>query len=324
MAHITTTAFSDLITTLYEKKALMSANPRLIHTRWAKDAQWLGHNTYQLFRYSELSAVTTNLEEGVTPDETAAPTLTTVTLTPLPYGAWLGYTNEVNLQAFNPVVSQVSAILGRQAGLSVDTLMRTTVHAGATAAYSGSATQRSEVTAVVTYDDLVDQLAQLQTQNALPVDGGMFACITHPLSIAVLFKDTDFQTMFTREGSGAIRSGKVGTLFNCDFYVTSNAAWYDDAGASSKDVYTMLFIGLESYGMAGFSGYIPNMGGFEGSGEYDNMTGRTASPISIIIRGLGETGFDPLKQRGTIGWLLYYDDVVLNANWVRAYEHALA
>jgi N4-gp56 family major capsid protein len=246
-----------------------------------------------------------------------------VTITPQPYGAWLGYTQEINLEAFSPVISQVSQIMGRQAGLSVDTLVRTAIHAGATVDYSGTAAARADVTALVTYDDLVEQLAALQTQDAMPVEGGMFVCVTHPQSIAVLFKDTDFQTVFTREGSGAIRSGKIGTLFNCEFYVTSNAIWYDNAGASSKDVYTMLFIGAEAYGKAGFSGFAPNMGGFEGAGEYDNMTGKQASPVNIIVRGLGETGFDPLKQRGTIGWLLYEEEAILNANWIRSFEHAI-
>lgn len=323
MANLATTGFSDLITTLYEQRALTAASPRLVHARWAREAQYTGHNTYQLYRYSELSAVTTPLSEGNTPAETAAPTLSTVTITPKPYGAWLGYTQDLNLQTFSPVVSQVSQIMGRQAGLSVDTLVRTALHAGATVDYSGSAAARNEVTAVVTYNDIVEQVAALQTQNAMPVEGGTFVVVCHPQAIAVLFKDTDFKTVFTREGSGAIRNGLVGRLFNVDFYVTSNANVYVGAGASSKDVYTMLFIAAEAYGMAGFSGFMPSMGGFEGSGEYDNMTGKSASPISIITRALGETGFDPLKQRGTIGWLLYEEEAILNSAWLRSFEHAI-
>lgn len=321
----TTANISALITTLYEKRALMTAVPRMPHLWWSRTATFTGNNTYQLFRYSELPAVTNALNEGVTPDETAAPSLTTVTLTPEPYGAWMGYTREMELEAFSPVVSQLAAILGRQAGLSVDTIVRNTQHSGATVDYSGTATARNQVTAVVTYDDVVDQLAELQAKDAVPVVGSNFVCVTHPLALAVLFKDPDFQTLFTREGGEAIRNGMVGRLFNCEFYVTSNARVYTGAGASGKDVYTMLFMGGEAHGAAGFTGFFPNMGAFEGSGQYDNLTGKNpGSPVSIIIRGLGETGFDPLKQRGTIGWLLYFDDVVLNANWIRSFEHAIA
>jgi N4-gp56 family major capsid protein len=227
------------------------------------------------------------------------------------------------------VVSQSSQLLGRQAGLSVDTLVRNTLHAGATIDYAASRTSRVTVAAgdVITYNDLVNQMATLMSEDAMPSDGGSYAVIIHPLTLAVLLKDTNFKEVFVMEASvsqgSPIRMGRVGKLFNFDFYVSSNAVVYAGEGAAGIDVYAALFIGGESYGMAGFTGFYPQMGGFEGSGEYDNMTGKFASPIQIIVRALGETGFDPLKQRGTIGWLLYEDDVVLNDSWIYSFEHAI-
>jgi hypothetical protein len=44
--------------------------------------------------------------------------------------------------------------------------------------------------------------------------------------------------------------------------------------------------------------------------------------VEVIMFGLGETGFDPLKQRGTVGWKTTHVDQVLNSNWIRDLEHA--
>ena len=39
------------------------------------------------------------------------------------------------------------------------------------------------------------------------------------------------------------------------------------------------------------------------------------------LRGLGETGFDPLKQRGTMGWKAAHVSTVLNSAWIRNLIH---
>jgi len=133
---------------------------------------------------------------------------------------------------------------------------------------------------------------------------------------------TDCVTIFTREGGNAYRSNKLGNLLDCSFYMTSNAYPYTGEGASSCTPYAMLFIGWQSVGVAGFSGLIANYNTGFGAGEYSVETGNFRKPIEIIVRGLGETGFDPLKQRGTVGWLLSHTATVLNSAWIRNLQHA--
>ena len=96
------------------------------------------------------------------------------------------------MEMYDPIISETTAILGEQAGLSIDTLLRTTITDGATKLYSGSATTRATLNSVddrVNYADVVGAIATLETNNARPVEGDMFAVTIHPYTFATLMQD---------------------------------------------------------------------------------------------------------------------------------------
>jgi len=323
VAAFNSTDLSNAVKTLDEKKLLLRAQPRLVHGRWAEIAEYKGWNIYSMRRYAQLAAATTALGEGTTPAETTVANPTQVTITPAAYGSWMGYTDRHDLTSYDPVIATMSGLLGDQAGLTVDTLVRNTVTAGATADYAGGATTRATLDRQndkIAYVNWVQNYVSLLASNARKING-RFICIVHPYTLEAFMTDSTFVTMFTRAGSDAMRDGLMGTIFDCDLYISSNARSYASAGANSEDVYTMLFIGAESYGVAGFVGRMFDLN-IDGAGpEGENLTGQEKSPLSLIINDLGETGFDPLKQRGTVGWLGYHGDSVLNANFCRVLEH---
>ena len=121
-----------------------------------------------------------------------------------------------------------------------------------------------------------------------------------------------------------MRSGYVGSILNVRFFVSSNAREYVNEGqGSTVDVYDMLFIGREAYALAGLSGLVPNYNVDSGGPQVrGGMTGSKVNSVEIIVRGLGETGFDPLKRRGTVGWLCTHTLNILQSNWIRNLEHA--
>ena len=331
MANLNTGNFSDAIKTYYEKRLLTRALPRLVHARFGMQARVnRGFGSLELRKYTGLSAVTTPLTSGVTPSEQAAPALATTTITPLWYGAWLGYTDKLDLTNFDPIVSESVGILGEQAGLSIDTLIRTTLVADSTLDYSNGISAIGSLTAVtdkISFSDILIQVAELEAANARPI-GGTYKVICHPYTMATLFEDDNFVTLFTREGGNAIRNGLMGRIFNMDFYVTSNAKKYTDEGASSADPYSMLFIAAESYGSWGLANLTPNYGGMDtvggepGFARGGNDTGKSPKPVEIIMMEPGSAGsLDPLKQRGTIAWKCAHDDTVLNSAWIRNLIH---
>lgn len=326
MANNTQTTLASAIKTQYERRLLTRALPRLVHGRWGMQARLNKTGAYELRKYGALSAVTSALTEGTTPSEQSAISLTLVTITPSFYGAWLGYTDELEMTVFDPIISEFSSILGEQAGLSADTLIRNTLTDGATKDYANDASSRVTVGSndVITYAEFVTQLAALEAANALPVDGDDFIVIMHPNSWAKLMQDATFVAMFQQEASrdsvSPIRSGLVGRLLRCKIFVSSNSRVYTGAGASSGDVYSMLFIAREAYGYVGMAGSFPNLVDNAPESAH-NMTGQGVKPVEVIIKQLGSAGADdPLNQRATIGWKMSLGIAMTNSAWARDLE----
>jgi len=330
MTALTQTALSGAIKSMYEKRLLVRAVPRMVHGRWGVKARLNGFGSYEWRRYESLSAVTSALTEGTTPSEQSAPTLTQVTATPLFYGAWIGLSDELDMTSYDPIISEISGILGEQAGLSADTLIRNALTSGATKDYSGDQSARASLDAPlhnITYEDFLKGWTTLMAGNALPVANGNYVCIMHPHTYASLMNDPTFVNMFekreARDDASAIRSGFAGQILMCDVYVSSNAREYADGGVGNDDVYSLLFIGDESYGVVGMAGITPedvDTGGPEGK----PLTGAgvNAAPVEIIAKPLGSAGADdPLNQRATVGWKMALDIDVLQSAFIVDLEH---
>ena len=326
MANLNQTTLSDAIKVQYEKRLLTRAVPRFVHGRWGKLASLNGYGSYELRKYSGLSAITSALSEGATPAEQSTPTLALTTITPLFYGAWIGHTDELEMTVFDPLISEVSSILGEQAGLSADTLIRNTMTDSATDDFSGGAASRVTLDAPqhnITYADWVKQYTTLLANDARPLEGADYVCIMHPHTLASLMNDPTFVNMFVQETSdNPMRSGYMGRILQCRVYISSNARSYADSGVdSSTTVYSMLFIGSEAYGYLGFGNIAPDMMDSGGDG-FDTNTGKQVKPVEIIVNQLGSAGSaDPLRQRATVGWKMALAASVTNANWILDLEH---
>ena len=320
----TTVNLSDAVKTLYERRLLTRALPRIVHGRFGVNARWKGFGSYEVRRWESLGLVSNALTEGTTPTETTQPSITTIVMTPSWYGSWVEYTDKLTLTSFDPAVSEISGLLGEQCGLSIDTLARNTLTDGATTDFAGAATARTNIDAtndVIAFVDIIQNVAQLEAQNALPAEGPYYVAVCHPHSIATLMQDSTFVTLFTREGGEALRSGALGVILNVKFYVSSNARTY--TGTDCTTVYDMLFIAKESYAVAGIAGLIPNYNVDSGASQQrGGLTGKKLNYVEIIVKGLGEGGLDPLNQRGTVGWKTTHTLNVLQSAWLRNLEHA--
>ena len=323
--NINTTSMADTIFTKYEQRLLPRALPRLVHGKWGRVATFDKFGDYSLRRFENLSAVTSALGEGSTPAEGDAPTISTITLEPEYYGSYVQLTDAVEVKSFDPILSEISSLLGEQVGLSIDTLCRNALISGATAAYSGGVSAASSLSYpdhVVTYKDIVTQISALMAANAIHAENGKFMVIIHPHTFATLMQDDVFVNLFTQEtDASAIRSGKMGTLMQCDFYISSNAYELADGGSGTDDIYSALFIGNDAFATAGFTGLMASMTDSGSVDEY-TMTGKQVKPVQIIIKEMGSSGTnDPLNQRGTAGWKATLDIEILKSAWIRSLMH---
>ena len=322
---LTTSTMSASVKSMYEKRLLLRGLPRLLHGRWAKHATINGFGDYELRRYESMSAVTSPLSEGSTPGQQTAPTITSVTLDPVYYGAYVIVTDVLEMEAFDPVISETSAILGEQCGLSIDTIIRNALVSGATAAYPSDVSAVGSLDAPahnISYKDIVKQSFALQAANALPADGGRFPVVMHPHSLATLFNDETFVNAFIMGTQEELKSGKMGTVLNCDLYCSSNAYELADGGAgSTTDVYEAFFIAQEGFGTVGMASVDPKNVDMMGTGDY-NMTGKPVKPVEIIVKPTDSGGADnPLNQRGSIAWKASNDVEITNSSWIIGFYH---
>jgi N4-gp56 family major capsid protein len=330
--NLDTNTMANTVKAWYERRLLMRALPNLKHGMWAEEAVFDGYKSWECRKVGSLPIATTALTEGSTPGEEQAPTIGTYTITPQWYGAWIGFTDKLKVQAFDPIIDETTAVLGEQAGLTFDTLIRDhlVTSGNCTKDYSGSATSANTLDLnndKLAYSDFLDAVTTLEAEYAKPADGAFYPALLHPHSWGTLMRDPTFITLFTREGGESIRSGYVGTILQTKIYLSGNVKEDADAGENStEDVYHMLFFGRESYMVAGMTGMVPSWkwdsAGNQpmiGSGQKTGV--RHSGIVEIIVNDLGETGFDPLKQRGTLGWKATHEEMTLNANWIIDLEH---
>lgn len=324
-----TTVLSTAMKTLYERRLLSRAIPRLVHGRHAEEPMIArGYNAYEFRRYPSLPLVSTTLSEGVTPTESTYSAPTIITVTPNFYGAWIGFSDIVELESYDPILSILAGVFGEQVGVSFDTIIRDTLHAGASVMRANNKASDAALDSPsdnLSYKDLVRLMAEMEQRGAMPVEGDKYMLILHPYAYMSLLTDSTFVAMFQHEetsGDSAIRTGYVGTLLRMNVYVSGNAKVYADAGTGGDDVYAALLIGREAYGILGLSGIpkpsFPDTQSPEGS----PLTGKTLKPVDLIVKPVGSSGAaDPLNQRGSIGWKAAMTVTVLNNNWVVSYRH---
>lgn len=331
MATITLTNFSDAVKRYYLTRLLIRAVPNFPHARWGeKQPTPPRHGSVEFRRYEGLTAVTTALTEtawgyGGTVPAPVNPTITVLSVTPAMYGAYMEYTDDIEFASIDPLVSNMADILGEQAGLSLDTLVRNTLQTGITNnVYASTATSDATVTSAMTFDYalLVKALATLWNANAQPVDGSMWVAIAHPFTVADMLKDTDIHKVFDNKsrasGENPFETGRVGTILSTDFYQTTNAYVAAGAGSGGIDVYYTLFIGRQAYGLTGFAGKEPR--DIPVTPEQMNRTGDRTMPVDIIAKPLGYK--DPLDEIGTLGWKFSHAALALNTNFAVWAHHA--
>jgi N4-gp56 family major capsid protein len=166
-----------------QRKALENVQPNL---GYLADAQLIGMpknngKFVTFFRYSELPAITKPLYEGVTPDGQKL-TETAFSVMTKPYGAYMEYTDELDLFHVDSKTQAMSDRLNRQARLSIDTVGRDQICAGLNVMYPGTVTSRAALTKsnILTYAVVKKAVRNLKKKGAQPfADGYFHAKIDH-------------------------------------------------------------------------------------------------------------------------------------------------
>lgn len=307
----------------YDRLLLEREKPYLVHTNYGQTRPIPvgGTATIKFRKYGALAVNTTELEEGVTPAGATA-TVTDITAVAKWYGDYLTYSDVVTIESPDPVLTELTEVLAEQAGQSVDTLSRDVLVAGTNVMYADHGGNGNDARTDVASDDILEKatldlaVANLRVSNAKYMTGFVnpdegydtapvapcFIGIVHPNSVADLKAIDGFTPVEKYANKGDVMPNEVGKYDRIRFVESTQAKVFEDAGASSIDVYATLIIAKDAYGVTSIKG----------------------NAMKMIVKALGSAGADdPLNQRGTIGWKANHVTKILNQDWLLRIEHAV-
>lgn len=320
----TTVEIPSGVSEFYNRTLLERALPYMNHDLFAQIRPLpQGNSKIAKFRrYESLSVATTELTEGVPPSSTD-PTKTDVTATVKTYGAYIEYSDDVELTNPDPLITEFNEMLGEQSGETLDVLRRDALVLGTGVTYSnGSA--RANINSILALGTLRTVLRTLERNDAKYVTRILsgspnvgsdaipmaMAVLTHPDVAADVRQMTGFVGIEDYGQQRPIHESEYGAIpsVRMRFLMNSNAKKYAGAGQGSTtlvntssvaDVYATLVFAMNAFGIVPLRG--------------------AALTTHLKARGSGGTS-DPLDQIGTTGWKAKTTTVILNDNFMHRVE----
>ena len=185
--------------TFYDMTLLDEAQAALVHDQFAqkRPIPMNGGKTIEFRKFASLPKATTPLTEGVTPDGKSL-NVTAVTATVAQYGDYITQSDVLELTSIDNTIVEATKILGRQAGLTLDTVTRNVLQSGTNVTYcpksnGDEVTSRSglDATCQLTVKVVQQVVAKLKGQNA-PTINGKYVAIIHPYVAYSLTRDPEW------------------------------------------------------------------------------------------------------------------------------------
>lgn len=272
--------------TFYDMTLIDEAQASLVHDQFAqkKPIPQDSGKTIEFRKFASLPKAMTPLTEGVTPDGKSL-NVTAITATVAQYGDYITQSDILELTTIDNTIVEATKLLGRQAGLTLDTVTRNVLQSGTNVTYCPKVAADGTETAVTSRADLdatcqltvkvIQQVvAKLRAQNA-PTINGKYVAIIHPYVAYDLMRDPEWIEAHKYAKPENLYEGEIGEVAGVRFVQTTEAKIYDGG------VFGSLFMGANAYGVTEIAG-----GG-----------------LQTIVKQKGSAGTaDPLDQRSSVGW----------------------
>ena len=318
-------ALSAEMKTFYDMTLIDEATANLVHDQFGqkRPIPKNGGKTIEFRKFAPLAKATTPLTEGVTPDGKSL-TVTAVTATVEQYGDFITQSDVLELTSLDNTILEATKLLGRQAGVTLDTVVRNVLNSGTNVTYcpkvSGSTetevTSRKALdkTSQLTVKVIQQVVAKLRGQNA-PTIGGKYVAIIHPYVAYDLMRDPEWIDAHKYANPTNLYEGEIGEVAGVRFVQTTEAKIWKGAGNDTNDpkhddstpdglaVFSTIFLGDGAYGVTEITG-----GGLE-----------------TIVKQKGSAGTaDPLDQRSSVGWKAIKTAEILIPNYIVRVESCSA
>ena len=290
--------------TFYDMTLLDEAQAALVHDQFAqkRPIPKNGGKTIEFRKFASLPKATTPLTEGVTPDGKSL-NVTAITATVAQYGDYITQSDVLELTSIDNTIVEATKILGRQAGLTLDTVTRNVLQSGTNVTYcpksdGSEVTSRSglDATCQLTVKVVQQVVAKLKGQNA-PTINGKYVAIIHPYVAYSLMRDPEWIDAHKYAQPDNLFTGEIGEIAGVRFVETTEAKVYEGG------VFGTLIMGANAYG----------------------VTEITGGGLQTIIKQKGSAGTaDPLDQRSSIGWKAIKTAELLIPNYLVRVESKVA
>lgn len=285
---VQTTLLSGLtpeMKTFYDMTLIDEAQAALVHDQFGqkRPIPKNGGKTIEFRKFAALTKATTPLTEGVTPDGKGL-TVSTITAQVNQYGDYITQSDVLELTSLDNTILEATKLLGRQAGLTLDTIVRNVLQSGTNVTYCPKVAEGVETavttrtgldnTSQLTVKVLQQVVAKLRAQNA-PTINGKYVAIIHPYVAYDLMRDPEWIDAHKYAKPENLYEGEIGEIAGIRFVQTSEAKIY------SGGVFGTLVFGDGAYG----------------------VTEITGGGLQTIVKQKGSAGTaDPLDQRSSVGW----------------------
>ena len=238
-----------LLESYLQRRALENVEPNLGYLNDAQMIEQPLHNGKHVtfFRYTELPAVTAPLYEGVTPDGQML-TETAFSVMTKPFGAYMEYTDELDLFHVDSKTQAMSDRLNRQAQLSIDTVCRDAICAGLNVMYAGSNEKRATIqsTDKLTYSLIKKAVRNLKRKGAQPFPDGFFHAKIDQDTYYDLTTDDHWENIGKYYDKQPMEKYLLGSIYNVKFYEVDNGKTFKTETYLYSDVSSLTAYGYDN------------------------------------------------------------------------------
>ena len=288
----------------YDRKLLQVAETDTVFLKYGvkKPIPPRGGKSIEFRRFERITitAGSYTLTEGTPPAVTQG-TISSVTGTISQYGQYSQISDVLDTQSYDPIIAEYVAKYGLAMAEGLDVVVRNQLSAATTLQYADTAHQvGTSGTGSVGSGNYLDAAELLEMDRTLRRNGarkigGRWLCFIHPDNKKDVFEDPDivdsFQYAAARDTANPLFTGVLGDWMGFRFIETNNLRLRSSYGMSGADVYEVICMGDEFYG----------------------VTELSALAAKTIIHPRGTGGHtDPLEQYSTIGWKAALTAIILN------------
>ena len=242
-------------------------------------------DTINFRRFVKLVPNVTPLTEGITPDGKFA-SGSSITATIAQYGDVMFFTDKVDVQQLDDVITEYTIELGYQAQESLDIIARDAMIAGASSYFAGLKANVNLLTAteIPKIDEFRKIALAMKKNHIKPVRGtGKYLCLVSPSVMFDLMDDAKLEKYMQFGNTNApLKENMVADIYDLRFMEVLNAKSAVNTNTPAVMVHHSLVLGDEAYGDIEL----------EANGN-----------VQVIKKGLGSAGTDDaLNQRQSVGW----------------------